>query len=60
MSLRRFFRRARWDRERHEELESYLQIETDENIARGMPTRLVRLHIGNWGTPLEFERRFIR
>jgi predicted permease len=37
MSLKRFFRRSRWDRERLEELESYLQIEIDENIVRGMP-----------------------
>jgi predicted permease len=36
MSWRRFFLRARWDRERSAELESYLQIETDDNIARGM------------------------
>jgi putative ABC transport system permease protein len=36
MGLRRFFRRAKWDRERARELESYLQIETDENIAKGM------------------------
>ena len=36
MGWRRFFRRAQWDRERAKELESYLQIETDENIARGM------------------------
>ena len=36
MSLRRFFRRAKWDRERREEIESYVQMETDENIARGM------------------------
>jgi len=36
MGWRRFLRRARWDRERAEELKSYLQIETDENIARGM------------------------
>ena len=35
MSLRRFFRRGRWDRERSEEIESYLRIETDENVARG-------------------------
>jgi predicted permease len=33
---RRFWRRAKWDRERHEELESYIRIETDANIARGM------------------------
>ena len=37
MSLRRFFRRAHWDRERSEEMESYLQTETDENVARGLP-----------------------
>jgi len=37
MSVRRFWRRARWDRERREEIESYLRIETDENIARGLP-----------------------
>ena len=37
MSLRRFLRRAKWDRERLEEIESYTQMETDANIARGMP-----------------------
>jgi predicted permease len=37
MPIGRFFRRAKWDRERLEELESYVRIETDENIARGMP-----------------------
>src|SRR5690348_1307120 len=37
MSIRRFFRRAQWDRERSEEVESYLRIETDENLARGLP-----------------------
>src|SRR5437667_2869620 len=36
MGWRRFLRRAQWDRERAKELESCLQIETDENIARGM------------------------
>ena len=36
MGLRRFFRRAKWDSDRNEELESYLQIAKDENIARGM------------------------
>jgi predicted permease len=36
MSWCRFFRRARWDRERAEELQSYLDIETEENIGRGM------------------------
>jgi len=36
MSLSRFFRRARWDEERAREMESYLAIEADENVARGM------------------------
>ncbi|HEY2114780.1 MAG TPA: ABC transporter permease [Candidatus Angelobacter sp.] len=33
----RFFRRRRWDQERARELSSYLELETAENIARGMP-----------------------
>ena len=36
MSLRRFFRRKRWDRERLSELDSYLRIATDEYIAAGL------------------------
>jgi predicted permease len=36
MSWIRFFHRRRWDEERARELEGYLEIETDENIARGM------------------------
>jgi putative ABC transport system permease protein len=36
MSWTRFFRRRHWDEERARELEAYVQIETDENIARGM------------------------
>jgi hypothetical protein len=35
MGWSRFLRRAR-DRERAAEIESYVAIETDENIARGM------------------------
>jgi predicted permease len=37
MSWTRFFRRGYWDQERARELEAYLEAETDENIARGMP-----------------------
>jgi len=37
MSLRRYFRRSRWDAERAAEIEAYLATETDDNIARGMP-----------------------
>jgi len=36
MSWIRFFKRARWDRERSKEIEGYLEIETADNIARGM------------------------
>ncbi len=36
MGWTRFFRRRAWDNERARELETYLQMETDENIARGM------------------------
>jgi predicted permease len=36
MSWIRFFRRAEWDRMRAEELESYIDAETEENIGRGM------------------------
>jgi putative ABC transport system permease protein len=51
MSWRRFFRRAHTDRESAEELRSYLDIETDENIARGMSPeaarRAARVKLGN-------------
>jgi putative ABC transport system permease protein len=36
MSWRYFFRRAWWDDERARELESYIELETEDNIARGM------------------------
>ncbi len=42
MGWRRFLRREQWDRERGQELSSYLDIETDENIARGMPPQAAR------------------
>ncbi|HLK19813.1 MAG TPA: ABC transporter permease [Bryobacteraceae bacterium] len=42
MSWTRFFRRRSWDAERAHELEAYLQIETDENIARGMAPKDAR------------------
>ena len=51
MSWRRFFRRAHRDRESAEELRSYLEIETDENIARGMSPdearRAAHIKLGN-------------
>jgi putative ABC transport system permease protein len=36
MSWTRFFHRRHWDEERARELQAYLEIETDENITRGM------------------------
>jgi putative ABC transport system permease protein len=36
MGLSRFLRRGHWDAERARELDAYLDIETQENIARGM------------------------
>ena len=36
MGWTRFFRRARWDEERERELQTYLEIEAEENIARGL------------------------
>ena len=53
MSWRRFFRRAWWDDERTRELESYLELETDDNIARGMSpdeaSAAARRKLGNTG-----------
>ncbi|HXN53342.1 MAG TPA: ABC transporter permease [Candidatus Acidoferrum sp.] len=42
MGWKRFFRREAWDEERSRELETYLQLETDENIARGMSAEEAR------------------
>ena len=42
MALTRFFRRTKWDHERREEIESYLQAETEDNVARGMPLKAAR------------------
>jgi hypothetical protein len=36
--LKRFLRRQKWDEERSRELQTYLEAETTENIARGMST----------------------
>jgi predicted permease len=51
MSWARFFRRARTDRQSVEELRSYVELETDENIARGMSPdearRAAHIRLGN-------------
>ncbi|MGH9656539.1 MAG: permease prefix domain 1-containing protein [Bryobacteraceae bacterium] len=42
MRWSRFFRRKQWDEERARELQAYLEIETDENITRGMTPEQAR------------------
>jgi len=42
MGWMRFLRRAKSDRERSQELECYLELETGENVARGMPPQAAR------------------
>src|SRR6266481_5915557 len=42
MSLRRYFQRASWDRERGEEIEEYIEIETAANVSRGMDLQPAR------------------
>jgi hypothetical protein len=42
MFWRRVFRRNDWDRERSRELQSYIEIETEANIARGLPPEEAR------------------
>ena len=41
MSLRRFFRRAKWDDERKRELESYIEIETDARPGQVIANSLI-------------------
>jgi putative ABC transport system permease protein len=43
MSWTRYFRRKFWDAERARELDSYLELETEDNIARGAPPESARL-----------------
>ena len=42
MKFSRFFRRRQWDEERARELAAYLEIETAENVARGMSAEEAR------------------
>jgi len=56
----RFLRRAEWDQERLDELESYLQIATDDYIAQGM-TPVAARHVARRSSVAArgFKRRFI-
>src|SRR5689334_2661052 len=42
MSWTRFFRRDRWDEERAREVNAYLEMETADNLARGMAPEAAR------------------
>ncbi len=42
MGWRRFFRREHWDQERSSEIQVHLEIETDDNVARGMTAEAAR------------------
>ena len=55
MSLRRFFRRRQWDRERVRELESHLAHEIDDNIVSGMTQEEARRQAYvKFGNPTRF------
>jgi hypothetical protein len=58
MGWSRFFRRQHWDVERAREINSYIEIETEENIARGMSAEDAR-HAANKSsaTPLRSARK---
>ncbi|HEX6895242.1 MAG TPA: ABC transporter permease, partial [Bryobacteraceae bacterium] len=61
MGWTRFFRRARWDRERWEEIESYLQLETDENMAHGLsPDDAVAAARKKFGNPTGIREEIYR
>ena len=53
MEWSRFIRRRQWDQERAEEVEQYIELETADNLARGMPAAeahaAARRKLGNPG-----------
>ena len=52
MSWRRFFHRSTWDKERAREIDAYIEIETAENVARGMSAEEARYAaIRKFGNP---------
>jgi hypothetical protein len=42
MSWKRYFRRRRWDEERSAEILAHIEIETADNIARGLASEEAR------------------
>src|SRR5687767_5266668 len=61
MSWIRYVRRRYWDDERAREIESYLQIETDDNLARGMsPAEARRAAYRKLGNPTRVREEIYR
>src|SRR5215467_12209359 len=61
MAWSRYFRRKRWDEERSRELEAYLQIEIDENIARGVSPGDARIAaLKKLGNPVRIREEIYR
>ncbi|MGH9592695.1 MAG: ABC transporter permease, partial [Bryobacteraceae bacterium] len=61
MSLRRFFHRRQWDRERAREVEAYLDIEIDGNLSRGMtPEQARQAALRKLGNPTLIRERIYR
>ena len=61
MNWLRFFRRNFWDEERARELQAYLEMETDDNIARGMgPDEARYAARRKLGNPLQIREEIYR
>ena len=61
MGWSRFFRRQRWDAERAAEMESYFEMETADNVARGMdPTEARRAARRKFGNPAQVREEIYR
>jgi len=61
MSWRRFIRRRWWDQERAREIDAYLEAETAENIARGMPAaEAAAAARRKFGNPLQVREEIYR
>ena len=61
MSWRRFFKRNRWHAERGLEIDSYIEIETADNIARGMtPADAAAAAMRKFGNPVQVREEIYR
>jgi predicted permease len=61
MNWQRFFRRKWWDKERASEIDAYLETETVENIARGMPpAEAAAAARRKFGNPVQIQEEIYR